>query len=127
MGDRLRVEISCDPGARNVRVPGMLIQPLVENAIKYGVARSPVPVTIAIGAALEENVLCLTVADDGGGGELAAKTGGVGVGLTNVRRRLAALYGDSASLTAGPAGPGYLAKICVPLGKPQPWKTSPAA
>ncbi len=113
-GDRLRVEIGCDPAARHLRVPGMLIQPLVENAIKYGVARSAVPVTITIGAVVQGKRLYLSVANDAGGGDLAAKTGGAGVGLPNVRRRLRAVYGDRASLAAGPVDGGYLATICVP-------------
>jgi sensor histidine kinase YesM len=114
-GDRLRVAISSTPEARDVRIPGMLIQPLVENAIKYGVATSRAPVTIAIEATVENDTLCLTVTNDVGTDALSAKTAGVGVGLNNVRRRLAALYGDKASLDARPIDRAYRARICVPV------------
>ena len=114
-GDRLRVAISSTPEARDVRVPGMLIQPLVENAIKYGVATSRAPVTIAIEATVDNDTLCLTVTNDVGTDAVSAKTGGAGVGLKNVRRRLAALYGDRASLDARPVDGGFCARICVPV------------
>jgi LytS/YehU family sensor histidine kinase len=118
-GDRLRVAISSTAEARDVRMPGMLIQPLVENAIKYGVAVSRDPVTISIEAAVEAGTLCLTVTNDVGGsdaGEAAsAKSGGTGVGLRTIRRRLAALYGDRASLDARPIEGGFRARIRLPL------------
>jgi two-component sensor histidine kinase len=113
-GDRLRVEISSSAEARDVRIPGMLIQPLVENAIKYGVATSRAPVTITIEATVREDTLCLTVTNDVGTDAVSAKTAGAGVGLKNVRRRLAALYGDKASLDARPLDGGFRAQICVP-------------
>jgi len=119
-GDRLRVAISSSPEARDVRVPGMLIQPLVENAIKYGVATSREPVTIAIEASVVDNTLCLTVTNDVGTDTLSAKTAGAGVGLKNVRRRLAALYGDKASLDARPVDGGFRARICVPIRREEP-------
>ena len=113
-GDRLLVDIRCEAEARDVRVPGMLIQPLVENAVKYGVATSREPVTIAIGASIEDDMLCLTVCNDGPGDLQPVKTGGAGVGLNNIRRRLAALYGPRASLQAGRVAGGFEAKICIP-------------
>jgi hypothetical protein len=114
-GDRLRVAISSSPEARDVRVPGMLIQPLVENAIKYGVATSREPVTIAIEARVEDDILCLTVTNDVGTDAVSAKTAGAGVGLKNVRRRLATLYGEKASLDAHPVDGGFRARICIPV------------
>lgn len=114
-GERLRVEIDCAPAARGLHVPGLLIQPLVENAVKYGVARSAQPVTIAIDAAVADGRLCLTITNDGGVDRPGIKVAGTGVGLRNVRRRLEALYGDRASLTAGPDGAGFKARILLPL------------
>ncbi|WP_380874254.1 sensor histidine kinase [Sphingomonas sp. DBB INV C78] len=114
-GERLRVEISCAPAARSVHVPGLLIQPLVENAIKYGVARSAQPVTISIDASIDGNNLCLSIANDGGANLPSVKTTGAGVGLRNVRRRLEALYGERANLKAEAVGTGFLARICLPL------------
>ncbi|SNS17154.1 Histidine kinase [Sphingomonas laterariae] len=114
-GDRLRVDISCAPDARGVVVPGLLIQPLVENAVKYGVARSAQPVTIAIDARVDGPNLLVSVANDGGAGLPSVKSTTTGVGLRNVRRRLQALYGDKASLSAEPAGTGFLARIALPI------------
>jgi len=114
-GDRLRVDISCAPAARDLLVPGMLIQPLVENAVKYGVARSAEPVAIRIAADLDGDVLCLSVADDGTGSDSSAKAISTGVGLNNVRRRLASLYGNDASLSVEQLDPGFLARICIPV------------
>ncbi|AGH51090.1 MULTISPECIES: sensor histidine kinase [Sphingomonadales] len=116
-GERLRVEISCTPEARAVHVPGLLIQPLVENAVKYGVARSAQPVTIAIDAVVDEGDLCIVITNDGGAGLPSVKSTATGVGLRNVRRRLAALYGERASLVAEPVGAGFLARICLPIDK----------
>ena len=119
-GERLRVEISCAAEARSVPVPGLLIQPLVENAVKYGVARSAQPVTIRIDAAVDGGTLCLTVTHDGGTGLPSIKTTGTGVGLHNVRRRLEALYGSRASLDAQPVGIGYQARIILPIEARRP-------
>jgi two-component sensor histidine kinase len=113
--DRLRADIRCAPAACKLLVPGLLIQPLVENAIKYGVARSSEPVTIAIMAERVGDTLCITVANTGGAGDrVPMKAGGAGVGLANVRRRLAALYGAAGTLSAGPEEGGFAARICLP-------------
>jgi hypothetical protein len=122
-GDRLRVEISSSAEAGDVRVPGMLIQPLVENAIKYGVATSLEPVTIAIEAAVVDGTLCLTVTNGVGTATVPAKTAGAGVGLKNVRRRLAALYGDKASLDVRFVDASFCARICIPAQREvePPW------
>jgi hypothetical protein len=122
-GDRLRADIRCSEAAREVRVPGMLIQPLVENAIKYGVARSRQPVTIAISATVEDDMLCLTVFNDGDQDVVPAKTSGAGVGLPNVRRRLEALYGSRAHLETEPVDGGFRARICIPAHRDAraPW------
>jgi hypothetical protein len=114
-GDRLIVDIGCAEAARELCVPGMLIQPLVENAVKHGVAQSTEPVTITIDAHIDGEVLCLSVANDRAGGEPAPKAVGASVGLSNTRKRLASLYGDRASLTAEPVNGGYLARICIPI------------
>ena len=113
-GERLIVEIECDAAARAVPVPGLLIQPLVENAIKYDVARSRKPVTLAIRAKVSDGALRIEVANDGESDGRAAPHG-TGVGQKNIRRRLAGLYGGRASFSAGPADPGYASTICIPV------------
>jgi signal transduction histidine kinase len=113
-GDRLHVEIDCASDACSVPVPSFLLQPLVENAIKYGVAPSLDPVNIRVTGRRENGELIVTVEDDGRGAGQAVKVGGAGVGLGNVRKRLKAIYGDAARLAAEPRQPGFAATIRLP-------------
>jgi two-component sensor histidine kinase len=96
--DRLRVVEDIDPAAAEAATPSLILQPLVENAIKHGVAPSTAPVTLTISARRAGERLRVSVEDDAprSDGAAAAK---LGVGLENVRRRLEVLYGDEASLT----------------------------
>ena len=119
--ERLVVVVDVPASLGDALVPGLILQPLVENAIKYGVSRSQRPVTVrisaeAVGSAeASGDVLHLTVRDDG---ELQSphSSDGCGVGLANVRDRLAASFGDAASLICGPAVEGgYAAHIALPL------------
>jgi signal transduction histidine kinase len=116
---RLQVVLDVPPSLENAAVPGMLLQPLVENAIKYGVARSTRPVTVTIRARSAQGNLHLTVEDDG----LAeAETGllpsekGHGVGLRNVCDRLAARFGATATCHYGArAEGGFRVALTMPL------------
>lgn len=95
--------------------PSLILQPLIENAVKYGVARSLEPVTIEIEAVALAGRLRLTVRDDGGAGE-DLQPPKLGLGLENVRKRLELLYGDKASLTYGPRAPqGFEVSVELPL------------
>jgi hypothetical protein len=114
-GDRLAIKIPCTSDAGEVPVPSFLLQPLVENAIKYGVGPSLNPVTIAVSARIEGADVILRVEDDGAGDGEQAKLAGTGVGLENVRRRLDAVYGEQASMTATPLDPGFAVTIRLPL------------
>jgi signal transduction histidine kinase len=118
-GKRLEIEIDCSSEACDVRIPSFLLQPLVENAIKYGVAPSRDPVLIRVVGRREGDELVVTVSDNGRAAGAAVKSNGAGVGLDNIRRRLRALYGDEASLRAGPATPGYAAVIRMPVSPPR--------
>ncbi|MDE2412076.1 MAG: histidine kinase, partial [Sphingomonadales bacterium] len=112
--ERLRVTIDLADALAEARVPGMILQPLVENAVRYGVAPVARPVAVRIAARSEPGVLVIEVSDDGPGGSDGA--GGFGIGLANVRDRLAARHGAEASLAAGPRpGGGWLAVIRLPL------------
>jgi two-component system, LytTR family, sensor kinase len=105
-GDRLRVRLSIDEGARGVRVPALLLQPLVENAIRHGLAARVDAGRIDIEARMAGETLVISVTDDGAGlprispgsdaGEIV--TGPEGVGLGNTRARLEALYGSACRL-----------------------------
>jgi len=115
-GDRLAIDISCADDACHALVPGFLVQPLVENAVKHGVARSTKPIEIGIDAQISGNALRITVAND-----IAAEamddlpdSEGAGVGIDNVRDRLRAVFGKRASLTAGPVDGRFIATISIP-------------
>jgi signal transduction histidine kinase len=96
-------------------VPSLILQPLVENAVKYGVARSTLPVRVTIAAEAAGERLRITVADDGAH-DIAADPVRLGVGLENVRRRLEALYGPAGRLSFGPRAPqGFAAVLELPL------------
>lgn len=111
---RLKTRIDLPPTLREFRVPGMILQPLVENSVKYGVARNSRPVTIQILARKEDGELVLIVKDDGGPAERPVSNG-LGIGLTNVRDRLLARFGDAATLMHGATNEGYATQIKIPL------------
>ena len=117
--ERLIVEFDIPKALESACVPGMILQPLVENSIRYAVSPSRHPVTVRISARAAGNFLVLTVADDGSGGSASAGNAapsGTGIGLTNVRLRLEARFGNGAHLQCGalPAG-GYASILTLPL------------
>ena len=114
-GARLRFEEEVPEDLADALVPSLILQPLVENAVKYGVARSTRPVRVTIAAQAVGDRLRVTVADDGAH-DIDADPVRLGVGLENVRRRLEALYGSAGQLACGPgARQGFSAAIELPL------------
>jgi two-component system LytT family sensor kinase len=119
--DRLKVALDIPAELEGAAVPGMILQPIVENAIKYGVARSNRPVTVTIRARNVEGRLNLTVEDDGTAdavrGTAEEKAPGHGVGLRNVCERLATRFGPEANCSYGarPQG-GFRVFLSIPLG-----------
>ncbi|AXB75207.1 sensor histidine kinase [Novosphingobium sp. P6W] len=109
--NRLLANIDVDDAVLDAKVPGMILQPLVENSVKYAVAATQRPVTISIEARREGGQLVIAVHDDGPGEPLANKAQGCGIGLVNVRDRLRARYGDSATIVNGKQGNGGYATI----------------
>ncbi len=98
---RLSFQVFMDDDVRDWKIPALIIQPLVENAIKHGVARSCKPVAITITALRDADRLKLVVANDGRMQTGDDKVNGTGTGLANIRERLIALYGPAAALFAG--------------------------
>lgn len=92
---RLRVRMDVAPETMDARVPNLILQPIVENAIRHGIARSSTASLVEIGARRENGSLLLSVRDDGPG---VRDAGGEGVGLRNTRARLAGMYGDAQAL-----------------------------
>lgn len=112
--DRLRVAIDVPSDLARCRVPGMILQPLVENSVKYAVAPLNRPVTITISAREEYERLVVTVADDGPGVADRARHG-FGIGLANVADRLHARFGAEATFVSGPVAGGYRSELRLPL------------
>jgi len=111
LGERLRVESNVEPAAGAVLAPPLILQPLVENAVRHGLADHPEGGRIALGARIEDGQLVLTVEDDGAG-EPAGE--GTGIGVSSVRERLRVLYGDAASVETGPRGRGFGVTLRLP-------------
>ncbi len=129
-GERLRVRESIEPGLDGVLVPALLLQPLVENAVRYAVADREAGGTITIGARRDGDTIELTVADDGPGFTEGARPRGHGVGLESVRERLR-LAGEGHTLsidTAPGAGTRVTVRVPVTLTRndASPDATSPA-
>lgn len=113
-GERLRVEFNIAADALTTPVPNFIVQLLVENAIRHGVARKADAGRVTIAAAAAGNQLQISVSDDGDGIEAAAFK--EGVGISNARRRLQYLYGDDHSFAIAnqPSG-GVIAQLTIPL------------
>jgi signal transduction histidine kinase len=112
MGPRLKFELALPPEIAAREVPPMLLQPLVENAVKHGLEPRVEGGTVTVGAREERGRLVLEVADTGVGQSAGA---GAGVGLANVRERLAAAFAGGARVEAGanPAG-GFTVTLTLP-------------
>ena len=119
-GSRLTVKIEVAPDTLDAKVPNLILQPLVENAIRHGIEPHAKAGLIELRSELADGRLTLDVIDNGGG----LKNPGVvkeGVGLSNTRARLRTLYGEAHSfeLRNAPAG-GLQARVIIPVKKPEP-------
>lgn len=113
--DRLRVSIDAPAEARQALVPHLILQPLVENAIRHGIAPLESGGRVTVAAAQENGRLRLLVRDDGVGPGMMAATAGTGIGLVGVRARLTQLYGDGFSVDLSPSPPrGTVVCIDIP-------------
>ena len=113
-GDRLQVTFAIADAARSAQVPGLLLQPLVENAIKHGIGAKAQAGHIAVRAAREGDRLIIEIGDDGRG----LRDGAVieGVGLGNCRARLGALFGSDVGLTiSGRPEGGAIVRLTMPF------------
>ncbi len=114
LGPRLRFRLDADPALYSALVPRLLLQPLVENAIRYAVAPRTTPGSIQVTAHSHEDRMTLSVSDDGDGE--AAATPGHGVGLASARARLQCLYGDDFRFEVETSpGNGTCVRIELPL------------
>ena len=112
-GDRLAVSIDVASGLESLRVPALILLPIVENAVRHAIERNERGGCITIRAALQSDALHLSVTDDGPG-RATTPVAGSGVGLTNTRARLAQLFGSRHALrwsTLQNGGSQYLIEI----------------
>ncbi|MEL6486538.1 MAG: histidine kinase [Pseudomonadota bacterium] len=112
--ERLRPVFDLPDELADARVPGMILQPLVENSVKYAVSPVARTVTVTLAAREEFDRLVITVSDDGPGVPAGVKHG-FGIGLANVRDRLEARFGPDVVLTSTPHEGGYITEMRIPL------------
>lgn len=122
LGDRLRVTWTLDPAARTTQLPALLWQPLVENAIRHGIARRVAPGDLSLSVVRNAGALHLVVDADGADDDRCDSTeqaqppfGGLGLGLSTVERRLALLYGGRASVTLTKRAGGSRTVLIIPV------------
>jgi two-component system LytT family sensor kinase len=115
-GDRLHVEIDMAPEVAGESIPSLILQPLVENALKHGLGPKPGPGHLWISAAADGDRLRLRVEDDGmGPNPRTTGTESQGLGLSNIAERLKTLYDDRASVVLAPReGGGSCATVLLP-------------
>ncbi|HEX6574635.1 MAG TPA: histidine kinase [Gemmatimonadaceae bacterium] len=111
----LTVDLEVPDSLRSACVPAFVLQLLVENSIRHGLAPRHSPGRVVIGARLDGDRLELTVSDDGVGISERSNNSSLGIGLQNVRARLAQLHADDGTFTIEPAHPqGTVARIRIP-------------
>ena len=119
--DRLSVRFEIDPAARDAMVPSLLLQPLVENAIKHGITPRVTAGNLLIVVMRRDGTLSLEVSDDGVGTR-GSPSLTEGVGLGNARARLASLYGTHHTFEAGPqSSGGFVVRIQIPYHTEPRW------
>ena len=116
--DRLKVQWLIDPEARSALVPDFLLQPVVENAVKHGIAKKAESGSITIAAQVLGSSLELSVSDDGRGMNVSTAKAG-GVGLTNTKERLQALFGHAATIIIDSSGNGTKVLLRIPFQRRQ--------
>jgi signal transduction histidine kinase len=115
LGERLRVVREITPEAMQQRVPSLALQPLVENALRYGIAERAAGGTLTLRGRVDNGTLVLEVADDGPGTAAIAPPRGTGVGLHTLRERLRARFGSAASMDVRTApGNGFHVTLRLP-------------
>ncbi len=114
--DRMRLRMDIDTGLEEALVPSLILQPLIENAVKHGVSRSPDQVEIVISAAKVGHALEISVENDIAATPETERRPGTGIGLKNVADRVQARFPDVGACVSGLVTPGrFRAAITMPL------------
>jgi signal transduction histidine kinase len=132
MEERLSVNIDVPTGLRSASFPPMMLQSLVENAIKHGLEPSSEPATLSVSAQVHDGMLRVLVADTGVGFDPANRTtSGTGLGLANIRERLELLYGPAGHVEIAANSPrGTVVTLTIPyaaMARPSAAPAQPAA
>ena len=114
--DQLEYVFEVSPEASACPVPPALIQPLLENALKFGMRTSPVPLRIRITAAVEETGHLHVAVENTGAWVEPDNVKSLSTGILNLRRRLELIYGDAARFSLGRGADGVFARISIPTG-----------
>jgi hypothetical protein len=119
--ERLEVQVDVPPSLRTARVPPLVLQPLVENAIKHGISRSRTGGEVRIEARRTVGYLLLSVTNTGAAAtEFEIAQGRRrGLGLSNIEQRLRHQYGESARLTLSSGAAGTIAEVSIPVAAEQ--------
>jgi signal transduction histidine kinase len=113
--ERLVYSFDVDSASRSVRIPAMILQPLVENAVKHGIGPKVEGGAVRVSARLESDRLVIIVEDTGIGRASGLRQRGMGVGLNNIRQRLQHLYGENGTLSLQDLNPaGTRAVLSLP-------------
>ncbi len=112
-GERLSSRIDADPAVMDALVPRLVLQPLVENALRHGIEPSPDPGRVEVRAARSGEMLTLEVRDSGSGA--AQSSSSTRIGLANTRARLAQLYGERQQLALSKGADGTVARVVIPF------------
>jgi LytS/YehU family sensor histidine kinase len=126
-GNSLRATVDADPETRDALVPTLILQPLVENAVRHGVLARAQGGALFVSLCRRDDLLVITIEDDGPGlGDEGARA--YGVGFKNSAERLAALYGENAHMSVGPrpGGRGFVVVVFLPFHKAPGTPTDPA-
>jgi hypothetical protein len=117
--DKLEYAFEVSPEASACPVPPALIQPLLENALKFGQRTSPLPLRLRITATVEEAGRLVVSVRNTGTWVVPDTATSLSTGILNLRRRLELIYGDDAYFSIGRGDEGVLARISIPAGKPK--------
>lgn len=113
--ERLKYDISVEPSAKNIEIPPMMVQTLVENGIKHGISKIPEGGTITVKAEVKDYLLCISIKNTG---SLKPETHGSasGFGIANTKQRLHLLYGEKASFQLYNSNGTVNAEVTLPIG-----------
>jgi two-component system, LytTR family, sensor kinase len=114
-GERLQVSVDIPAELLRAQVPNLLLQPLVENAIKHGIAKRVAGGTVRVAGSCQNGCLCLSVYNDGPSLPANWEATKTGVGISNLRTRLQILHGGESGLQLRPADPGVEVVVTLPF------------